>query len=156
VTPGNITKRPLGNRSATLRKSPSTSSRKRAAASTRVGVCTLANKGRRSPPGARRWNSLTTWAVVAAIWGIPPDVRWRGQLWVQAARDCTFHPGGNPLTLDHLGAFRMVCIEGHRGGADGQGQQTVLVQCRKAHGDGAPDRLANEVDSGQLQLVQEL
>jgi hypothetical protein len=58
--------------------------------------------------------------------------------------------------LDHLGTFRMVCIEGHRGGADGQGQQAVLVQRRKAHGDGAPDRLANEVDSGQLQLIQEL
>ena len=88
--------------------------------------------------------------------GIPADIRWRNQLRVQAPCDGAFHPGSNALTLDHLGTFCMVRIKSHRGGADGQGQQAVLVQCRKAHGNGAPNRLANEVDSGQLQLVQEL
>src|SRR5215510_12973459 len=34
--------------------------------------------------------------------GIPPNIRWRGQLWVQAPCDRTFHPGGNALALDHL------------------------------------------------------
>ena len=74
---------------------------------------------------------------------------------VAAAQNVLPVSGGNALTLDHLGTFRMVRIEGHRGGTDSQGQQAVLVQRRKAHGDGAPDRLADEVDSGKLQLVQE-